>query len=89
MFFSFFRIAFAKVWYDVFNNKRERMASLMLRKSHLRSRIQHRIREFQILDHDQKTSIGRIYPFSTNLQGTEYRNAVAIKSLINLYFQID
>ena len=85
LYFLLCRIAFAKVWYNVYNNKRERVASLMLRKSHLRSKIQHRIPEFDILDVDQKTKIGRISPFSTNLQGTGYRTAVAIKSLSSIH----
>lgn len=78
--FDLCRIAFAKLWYNIYNNKRERVASLMLRKSHLRRRIQHRTLEFDILDVDQKTKIGRISPFSTNLQGTEYNKAIAMKS---------
>jgi hypothetical protein len=52
----------------------------MLRKIHLKGRIQHRILEFEILDTDEITNIGRIYPFSTDLQRSEYGHAAAVKS---------
>ncbi|CAF0995401.1 unnamed protein product [Rotaria sordida] len=51
----------------------------MLRKSHLKSKIQHRIPEFEIIDNDETTNIGRIYPFSTDLEHSEYGKAVAVK----------
>ncbi len=79
--FSSCRLAFAKIWYDIYNIKREHVVSLMLRKSSLRSTIQHRIREFEILDNDKSTTIGRIYPYSMNLEQTIFRHAVAMRSL--------
>jgi hypothetical protein len=80
----FCRLAFAKFRYDVYNNKHEHVVSLILRKSHLRSKIQHRIVEYEILNNDKRTNIGRIYPFSTNAEGTEYGHAVAMKSILLL-----
>ena len=53
----------------------------MLRKNHLRGKIQHRVPEFEIIDNDETTSIGRIYPFSMDLERSEYGQAVALKSL--------
>ena len=73
------RLAFAKVWYDIYNQRREHQASLMLRKSHLRGKIQHRVPEFEIIGSDETTNIGKIYPFSTDLERSEYRQAVAVK----------
>ncbi|CAF3348174.1 unnamed protein product [Rotaria sp. Silwood1] len=46
---------------------------------HLRSKIQHRVPEFDIIDNDETTNIGRVYPFSTDLERTEYGKAVAMK----------
>lgn len=77
-------MAFAKVWYDIYNPRREHLASLILRKSHLKSKIQHRVPEFEILDQDETTNIGRIYPFSTDLGRSEYGQAVAVKSEFRL-----
>jgi hypothetical protein len=74
-------VAFAKVWYDIYDNRREHVASVILRKSHIRSKIQHRVPEFEIIDSDETTNIGRIYPFSTDLQRSEYGQAVAVKSM--------
>jgi hypothetical protein len=88
-FLFFYRLAFAKIWYDIYNNKHEHVVSLMLRKNYLRSKIQYRVPEFKILDSDQKTNIGGLYPFSTDLQKSEYGHAVAIKSrllFINLIY---
>jgi len=73
-------VAFAKVWYDIYNNTREHIASLILRKSHIKSKIQHRVPEFEIIDRDEITNIGRIYPFSMDLERSEYGQAVAVKS---------
>ncbi len=53
----------------------------MLRKNHLRGKIQHRVPEFEIIDNDETTNIGRIYPFSMDLERSEYGQAVALKSL--------
>ncbi|CAF0732353.1 unnamed protein product [Adineta steineri] len=72
-------VAFAKVWYDIYDNRREHVASVILRKSHLRSKIQHRVPEFEIIDSDETTNIGRMYPFSTDLERSEYGQAVAVK----------
>ncbi len=74
-------MVFGKIWYDVYNNKYEHVISLMLRKSHLLSKIHHRILDFEILDNDEITNIGRIYPFSTDLEQSHYGNAVAIKRI--------
>ncbi len=74
-------MAFAKVWYDIYDNRREYTASLVLRKSHLKSKIQHRVPEFEIIDNDETTNIGRIYPFSTDFERSEYGHAVAVKSM--------
>jgi len=78
----FCRLAFTKLRYDVYNNKHEHVVSLILRKSYLRSKIQHRVVEVEILNNDKKTYIGRIYPFSTNLERAEYGHAVAMKSIL-------
>ncbi|CAF0779567.1 unnamed protein product [Adineta ricciae] len=51
----------------------------MLRKSHLRGKIQHRVPEFEVIGNDETTNIGRIYPFSTDLERSEYGQAVAVK----------
>lgn len=75
----YYRVAFAKVWYDIYSDRREHLASVVLRKSHLKSKIQHRVPEFEIIDTDETTNIGRIYPFSTDLERTEYGKAVAVK----------
>jgi hypothetical protein len=74
-------VAFAKVWYDIYSNTREHIASLILRKSHIKSKIQHRVPEFEIIDRDETTNIGRIYPFSMDLERSEYGQAVAVKSM--------
>ena len=74
------RFAFAKIWINAYNNKDEHVASLMLRKTDLRGKIHHRILECEIFDNDQLTNIGRIYPFSTDLERSEYRHAAAVKS---------
>jgi hypothetical protein len=74
-------LVFGKIWYDVYNNKYEHVISLMLRKSHLLSKIHHRILDFEILDNDEITNTGRIYPFSTDLEKSHYGNAVAIKRI--------
>ncbi len=77
-------MAFAKVWYDIYDNRREHIASLILRKSNLKSKIQHRVPEFEIIDRDETTNIGRIYPFSTDLERSEYGQAVAVKSKFSI-----
>lgn len=77
-----YRVAFGKVWYDIYDNRREHAVSLMLRKGHLRSKIQHRVPEFEIIDNDETTKIGRIYPFSTDLERSDYRKAVAVKGIM-------
>ncbi|CAM4873654.1 unnamed protein product [Rotaria socialis] len=46
---------------------------------HLRGKIQHRVPEFEIIDNDETAHIGRIYPFSTDLERSEYGRAVAMK----------
>jgi hypothetical protein len=87
-----YRVAFGKVWYDIYDNRREHIASLVLRKSHIRSKIQHRVPEFEIIGNDETTNIGRIYPFSTDLQRSEYGQAVAVKGIfeyINYCFEYD
>ncbi len=76
-----YRVAFGKVWYDIYDNRREHIASLVLRKNHLKSKIQHRVPEFEIIANDETTNIGRIYPYSTDLERTEYGHAVAVKSM--------
>jgi hypothetical protein len=58
----------------------------MLRKNHLKSKIQHRIHEFEILDSDKMTNIGRIYPYSMNLERTKYGHAVAMRSLFMIIY---
>jgi hypothetical protein len=58
----------------------------MLRKNHLKSKIQHRIHEFEILDGDKMTNIGRIYPYSMNLERTKYGHAVAMRSLFMIIY---
>ena len=73
------RLAFGKVWYDVYSPKREHVVSLMLRKSHLRSRIQHRVLDIDIFDCNESEPIGRIYPYSTHLERSEYGPATAVK----------
>ncbi|CAF3932868.1 unnamed protein product [Rotaria magnacalcarata] len=80
----FYRLAFGKVWYDVYDGIREHIASLALRKSHIRSKIQHRVPEVLIFDKDETKDIGHIYPFSTDLERSEYGNAVAMKIPHNL-----
>jgi hypothetical protein len=80
-----YRLAFGKIWYDIYNVKREHVVSLMLRKTFLRSKIQHRIHVCEILDNDKMTNIGCIYPYSTYLERTKYGYAVAMKSLLLLY----
>lgn len=77
-------MAFGKVWYNVYNNNYEHIINLMLRKSHLISRIQHRTLEFEVLDTDKITNIGRLYPFSTNLESSHYGYAAAIKRIFFL-----
>jgi hypothetical protein len=77
-------VAFAKVWYDIYDDRHEHIASLILRKNHIRGKIQHRVPEFEIIDNDETTNIGRIYPFSTDLERSEYGQAVALKSLSQL-----
>lgn len=79
------RLAFAKVWYDIYNQRREHQASLILRKSHLRGKIQHRVPEFEIIGNDETTNIGKIYPFSTDLERSEYRQAVSVKGLSAIF----
>jgi hypothetical protein len=75
-------LAFIRVWYDVYNNKHERVVSIRLRKSYLRSKIQYCVPEFEILDSDAITNIGRIYPYSTDFERSEYGHAVAMRSTI-------
>nr|ACD88977.1 hypothetical protein [Adineta vaga] len=89
LFFFHYRMAFAKVWYDIYDNRREHVASVILRKSHLRGKIQHRVPEFEIIGNDETTSIGRIYPFSTDLERTEYGQAVAVKSIFHFNYSLD
>lgn len=72
-------MAFGKVWYDIYNNGKERVASLILHKNRLRSKIQYVVPEFAIIDNDETTNMGRIHPFSTDIEGTEYGKAVAMK----------
>lgn len=74
-----YRVAFAKVWYDIYDSEREHVASVLLRKSHLRGKIQHRVPEFEIISSDGTTNIGRINPFSTDLERSEYGQAVSVK----------
>lgn len=74
-------MAFAKVWYDIYDDRREHVATLILRKSHIKSKILHRVPEFIIIGNDETTNIGRIYPFSTDLERSEYGQAVAVKSM--------
>ncbi|CAF3242769.1 unnamed protein product [Rotaria socialis] len=78
------RLVFGKIWYDVYDGVREHIASLALRKSHIRSKIQHRVPEVSIFDTDETKNIGHIYPFSTDLERSEYGNAVAMKIPHNL-----
>lgn len=91
LFFSFLllnwidRLAFGKVWYDLYDRRRERKISLVLRKNHLRGKLQHRVPEFTIIDNDEASQIGRIYLYSTDLQRTEYGQAVAVKGSCFLF----
>ncbi|CAF1102111.1 unnamed protein product [Rotaria sp. Silwood1] len=73
------RLAFGKVWYDVYDNRREHIASLALRKNHIKGKIQHRVLQVLIFNGDESKAIGHIYPYSSDLQRTEYGSAVAIK----------
>jgi hypothetical protein len=78
----FYRLAFIRIRYNVYNNKHERVVSIRLRKSYLRSKIQHCAPEFEILDSDKRTKIGRIYPYSTDFERSEYGHAVAMRSIL-------
>lgn len=80
IFFTIFRLVLGKLWYDVYDNNREQIASLTLHSHHLKDKIQHRSPEFSILDVDEMKEIGHIFPFSTDLEGSEYGNAIAMKS---------
>nr|ACD88951.1 hypothetical protein [Adineta vaga] len=73
------RLTFGKSCYDVYNSQYEHINTLILRKSYFRSKIQHRISEYEILDRNEIDIIGRIYPFSTDLERSQYGQAVAIK----------
>ncbi|CAF1159481.1 unnamed protein product [Rotaria sordida] len=73
------RLAFGKVWYDVYDNRRVHIVSLALRKNHIRGKIQHRVPAVSILNSDESKNIGHIYPYSSDLEQTDYGNAVAMK----------
>ena len=73
------RLALGKVRYGIYDPKRERVISVVLRKSHLRSKIHHRVLDIDIFERDESKSIGRIYPYSTHLERSEYGPATAMK----------
>jgi len=72
-------MAFHKVWYDVYDYRRDHILSVMLKKSHIKRKILHEVPEFEIVGGDETTSIGRIYPYSTDTEMSDYGNAIAIK----------
>ena len=73
------RVAFGKVWYDIYDMSHEHIASLVLRKSHLRGKIQRRVPEFDIIDKNETASIGKISLFSTDLEQSEHGQAIVAK----------
>lgn len=76
-------MAFGKILYDVFDQHREQRASLMLRKSHLRDKIQHRVPEFEIFRGDTTNHLGKICLFSTDSEQSFYGQAAVVKGEIN------
>ncbi|CAF1632239.1 unnamed protein product [Adineta ricciae] len=73
------RIGLGKSYYDVYNSQYEHTYTLILRKSYLRSKIQHRMSEYEILDQNKTNIIGRICPFSTDIERSQYGQATSIK----------
>jgi hypothetical protein len=73
------RLALGKVSYTVYNHKNDHDVSLILRKNHLRGKIQHRVLNFDVIDNNEQDTIGGIYPYSTHSEGSEYGLATAVK----------
>ena len=82
--FFLHRIGLGKPCYHVYNSQYEHIYTLILRKSYLRSKIQHRISEYEILDQNKTHIIGRICPFSTDVERSQYGQATSIKCTIYL-----
>ena len=64
----------------MYNQQREHQLSLVLHKRHLRGKLQHRVCEFEILHTNDERLVGKICPFSTDSQRSEYAQATAVKS---------
>ncbi|CAF1363885.1 unnamed protein product [Adineta steineri] len=73
------KFALNKLRYNVYNTDYKHAVSLILRKNYLIKKIQHRVSEFEIINKNEISSIGRIYPFSTDLERSQYGQAIAIK----------